>query len=285
MNASISQPLIVITQVRNSLTRRRTLLVAVALAVAAVLAAMLFARPLMINGLNIYDEGIILTGAARVMRGELPYRDFWTQYSPGQFYTLAALFSITGKSVLAARWWDVLTRALLAVALYLLAARATNLLRALPVWPLAVLWLTYYGFFSYPLFQGLLFSLLCLLVFLRGLVSARWMPLAGVLFGMAFVFRHDMAIYLAATVGLVGAAHAWVRNARPLDLARRLAPMAAVAALIAAPVTLYFLRKCAQPNCSTNCFYFPCSSFQKCAICPIRNSTARWITCRSMRHF
>ena len=263
MNASISQLPIIAAQARNRLTHRQSLLLAIALAVAAVVASILHARPLLIGALNIYDEGIILTGAARVMRGELPYRDFWTQYSPGQFYTLAALFSITGKSVLAARWWDVVTRALLAVALYLLAARATNPMRALPVWPLAVLWLTYYGFFSYPLFQGLLFSLLCLLVYLRGLESARWMPLAGGLFGMAFVFRHDMAIYLAATVVLTGAAHAWVRSTRPSDLARQLAPMVIVAALIVLPVTLYFLVQVRPAELLNQLFLFPLLEFPK----------------------
>ena len=46
--------------------------------------------------LNVYDEGIIAFGAVRVMDGQIPYRDFWTQYSPGQLYVLAGLFQVFG---------------------------------------------------------------------------------------------------------------------------------------------------------------------------------------------
>ena len=38
-----------------------------------------------------YDEGLILSGAAQVAQGALPYRDFWSMYGPGSFYLLAGL--------------------------------------------------------------------------------------------------------------------------------------------------------------------------------------------------
>ncbi len=41
---------------------------------------------------NVYDEGIILTGAMRVVAGELPHQDFYANYGPGQFYLIAGLF-------------------------------------------------------------------------------------------------------------------------------------------------------------------------------------------------
>ncbi|MCK4236762.1 MAG: hypothetical protein KAX38_06560 [Candidatus Krumholzibacteria bacterium] len=31
---------------------------------------------------DIYDEGLGVYGAARVLNGEIPYRDFWTLYAP-----------------------------------------------------------------------------------------------------------------------------------------------------------------------------------------------------------
>ena len=238
----------------------------------AVLAALVYQQPLMQSGLNIYDEGIILVGAARVMRGELPYRDFWTQYSPGQFYTLAALFSITGKSVMVARWWDVLTRALLATALYLLAARAAGWRRALLVWPLAVLWLTYYGFYAYPIFQGLLFSCLALYAYLCGLGvsaapgnsgSSRWMAAAGVAFGAAFAFRHDMSAYLGVAIALTSAAHAIANGLRLTDLLRQLRPMVLTAALVIVPVTAYFALQVAPGELLQQLLIFPLIEFPK----------------------
>src|SRR5450756_455519 len=75
------------------------------------------------RALNIYDEGLILYGAQRVLWGQVPYRDFWSVYSPGQFYALAALFRVFGSSVLVERIWDTIFRAGVALVCYLLAKR------------------------------------------------------------------------------------------------------------------------------------------------------------------
>ena len=34
------------------------------------------------QSVNIYDEGIVVYSAVRVMEGHVPYRDFWSIYSP-----------------------------------------------------------------------------------------------------------------------------------------------------------------------------------------------------------
>ena len=39
-----------------------------------------------------YDEGLVLFGAVRVLHGDVPYRDFYANYGPAQFYVLAGLF-------------------------------------------------------------------------------------------------------------------------------------------------------------------------------------------------
>lgn len=57
-----------------------------------------------------YDEGLILVGATRVLSDDIPYRDFYSIYGPGQFYVLAALFKVFGPSVLVERLWDFLVR-------------------------------------------------------------------------------------------------------------------------------------------------------------------------------
>ncbi len=49
--------------------------------------------------LNIYDEGLVLYAAERIVRGDLPYLDFQLQYTPGQFYVVAALFQAFGHSL------------------------------------------------------------------------------------------------------------------------------------------------------------------------------------------
>ena len=60
---------------------------------------------------NIYDEGFIVVGAQRVLDGEIPYRDFWNLYAPGQLYAVAGLFRLFGSSILTEELWDVAIRA------------------------------------------------------------------------------------------------------------------------------------------------------------------------------
>ena len=40
------------------------------------------------------DEGIILQGGERILRGQVPYRDFFSFFTPGSYYLLALLFKI-----------------------------------------------------------------------------------------------------------------------------------------------------------------------------------------------
>jgi hypothetical protein len=49
------------------------------------------------------DEGIILQGAARIIQGQVLYRDFFTFYTPGSYYWMALLFRVFGTSILVGR--------------------------------------------------------------------------------------------------------------------------------------------------------------------------------------
>ena len=49
------------------------------------------------------DEGIVLEGAQRILRGEVLYRDFFSYFTPGSYYFLALLFKVFGSSFLVAR--------------------------------------------------------------------------------------------------------------------------------------------------------------------------------------
>ncbi len=49
------------------------------------------------------DEGIYLQGGASVLRGALPYRDFFALTGPGNFWLVAALFQVFGVTLRSAR--------------------------------------------------------------------------------------------------------------------------------------------------------------------------------------
>src|SRR5438105_9830963 len=54
------------------------------------------------------DEGIVLQGTQRILRGQVVYRDFFSYFTPGSYYWLAFLFKIFGSPL-------TLTRTLLAL--------------------------------------------------------------------------------------------------------------------------------------------------------------------------
>ncbi len=68
--------------------------------------------------LNLYDEGLVLVGAERVFNGEVPYRDFWTMYGPGQFYLTSLLYSLFGISDLVLRFSDIAAKAAIVALAY-----------------------------------------------------------------------------------------------------------------------------------------------------------------------
>src|SRR5713101_603627 len=66
------------------------------------------------------DEGILLQGGQRILEGQTPYRDFFSFYTPGSFYLLAAVFKIFGDSFVVARLSLAITGAACSVVTYLL---------------------------------------------------------------------------------------------------------------------------------------------------------------------
>ena len=57
-----------------------------------------------LRGYGPHDEGLMLAWARRIADGQWPYRDFWSNYAPGQPLLLAALVKLFGPSLL---WWRI----------------------------------------------------------------------------------------------------------------------------------------------------------------------------------
>jgi hypothetical protein len=157
------------------------------------LGAAAISAAIMLKGMQPNDEGLMLQAARRIADGELPYKDFWWFYPPGQPYLLAGLTKVFGTSLLSWRVLRVLTNATVALLVYLLARREAPRGLALLAWAVAAVGLAApTGPHPYPV--ALALALGCLLVLRRS------PALAGVLVGVCALWRIEFAAYLGAGV-------------------------------------------------------------------------------------
>jgi hypothetical protein len=147
-------------------------------------------------GIGPHDEGLMLQWGHRIASGEWPYRDFWCNYLPGAPLLQAAL----GDSLVV---WRVVRAALAgvcAVLAYLLVRRETVNDR----WALGA-WAGVTAAMAWPLTPGPNAPALALA--LASLLAARrrrgW---AGILAGLAFLFRPE--------IGVAAALGAWILDGR-----------------------------------------------------------------------
>lgn len=156
-----------------------------------------------------YDEGLILVASTRVLSGDVPYRDFYANYGPAQFYVLAALFKVFGPSILVERLWDVLIRSCTVLVIYLIVDHVWSRSRAIFLAALTAMWLSYFENYGYPVFPCLLFSLLslyCVVPVYQGSRAIAPLLASGSFVGITILFRHDVGVASAAgavfTLGL-----------------------------------------------------------------------------------
>lgn len=149
--------------------------------------------------LGYYDEGLAVVGAERVMAGDLPYRDFWTLYAPGNFYFIATVFATFGKQLLASRLASLLA---IVAALGLLEWICSRMLRR----PGSILATIGIGIcakmpWGAPTTLAMLPVLAAAAALLRWTDThrLRWAISAGVAAGIAVFVRHDFGIYIATS--------------------------------------------------------------------------------------
>jgi hypothetical protein len=148
---------------------------------------------------NRYDEGLILTGATRILHGEIPYRDFWTVYGPGQIYLLALVFKLFSPSILVARIVDIHFKLLALIAGRYLVANLSGSQKWADYSLLVLsLWLGNFMNFDYPAVPALALSLLGLAALTVGQDQERprLILCSGILAGFTTLFRHDFGAYL-----------------------------------------------------------------------------------------
>ncbi len=148
--------------------------------------------------INIYDEGVSILGAINVSSGNIPYKDFWTIYAPGQFYLLSSLIEIVGNNLFIIRLVSILADFAVCMMVYLLAAKIFSKNFALLSFIISVIWFMAMPMFGRAVTYGILSVLISnyflFLFFEKN--DKKFLVLAGVMIGIASLFRHEMAGYI-----------------------------------------------------------------------------------------
>ena len=167
------------------------------------LVAVLLAHPY-IRPAVIYDEGFALTNAVRVMRGELPFLDFWTVYPPGTSYVLAMFFSMLEPSLEVSRWVHLVWMGVITAAAHLLLTRITNAFTAAMTTAIVAAWACLALSPSYAMAPAIALGLVSLTALVWGCQSGSTYigAAGGVAGGLIVFFRHDLSAYfLLSTLG------------------------------------------------------------------------------------
>lgn len=188
-------------------------------------------------------------GAERVLRGEIPYRDFWTMYAPGHFYLLALLFQIFGRHLLV----DTVAASVISAAAALVCYRlAFNLahrrLAAIAFAGIFVAAIYNTGYFkfvgSYPPAIFFILAALNLMVLHYKTGKLGYVIAAGLATGAVIAFKHDVGGYTAIAIlaGLVGHRFlpAMSADRAPSPLLRQAFYYCAGVAVIVVPVSIFF---------------------------------------------
>jgi hypothetical protein len=138
----------------------------------------------------------------RVAAGQVPHRDFYANYGPGQFYTLAWLFDLFGSSVFVERIYDLTLRSAIVTVAFGITAAYCKRWVVLCTTIVCAFWLFSAGLptIAYPIIPIILIALLgsaALLPMFRGDLRKWQALLAGGMTGLAALFRYDVGFALA----------------------------------------------------------------------------------------
>ncbi len=157
------------------------------------------------RGLGLSVIGYSIAPAERVMQGEVPYRDFLFNYTPGILWVNALLMKAFGATLMATRIGLFVFKLTTLLELYYLGRRLMNRWAALVPVALTLAWPGYQQIFNvYPDQYLILFALASLICMLRynATGDARSLFLSGLCAGAVFIFKYNVGVLLLGTAGL-----------------------------------------------------------------------------------
>jgi hypothetical protein len=157
-----------------------------------------------------HDDGALALSAERVMRGELPHRDFDEIYTGGLAYLDALAFGLLGTTLISLRWELLAVFAAWIPALFFVARKFLPPVAAAGVALLAVTWSVPNYHVPMPSWYNLFLATFGLAALLRHVDDprARWLFAAGLCGGLSFLVKSIGLYYVAgAALFLVLRAH------------------------------------------------------------------------------
>jgi hypothetical protein len=152
-----------------------------------------------------FDEGTILVGAERLLKGEIPHKDFSTEYPAGQITILAALFKVFGTSVTTERIYDLSIKSLLSLMIFLIIRLLTSDRFAFFGWSMSLIWIASSRNPAYPIYPFFLiiFSSVYFLLLYIQRNKNFYVILCAIFAALSIPFRIDLGVPAAAIFALV----------------------------------------------------------------------------------
>jgi hypothetical protein len=164
------------------------------------------------------DEGVALQGAARILHGQVLYRDFFSYMTPGSYYWMALLFRIFGSSMLVARTMLVAYGGVFSSLTYLLARRVCARWASLVTTYLLLVSMLPFRFEALHNWDSTLWALLALYGAVLWLQTGH--PFAafasGTFTALTFLFEQSKGACLGLALFIGFAWIAWLRPGGPL---------------------------------------------------------------------
>ena len=170
------------------------------------------------------DEGIVLEGADRILRGQVLYRDFFSFYTPGSYYWAALLLRVFGNSMLVPRTALMIYGGLFAVLGYLFARRVSSRPASLIAVALSMLVSLPYSFYVQHSWDSSLLALLSIYCAVRMWENSGsgWALGTGSFAALTVLFEHSrgagLTLGLAVGFGLLMVRKRWELSIKQLSI-------------------------------------------------------------------
>jgi hypothetical protein len=145
--------------------------------------------------INIADEGFFLYSAKQILLGQIPYRDFFMQVTPGNYYLLALFVKIFGNYIVVDRIMAIIATSLLLILL----SKIFNLSKRWQLFYLLIVVLLQLGvssFFSYNV--AFIIAVFAFYLLHQGLnkASFKYLVFSGIVSALAFIFKQNVGLII-----------------------------------------------------------------------------------------